>query len=300
MAVETKQRALAGGAKDFLAKPFDLVEVGLRIQNLLESRLLHQLLQNQNQILEEKVKERTIELETANKELETANKELKGLDQAKVDFLQLISHEIRTPLNGIKGFLDILKSEIQSPELLEYLQFLDDSVARLEIFSYQALMITELRTRKTHIQIEEVPLRELFDKTAKQLQEKLRTKNINVSLINDSGLNIIPGNRQLLQVCFDCLINNAIQYSPPNDVVIVKVYPDDTFIVCEFIDKGPGFSSTALDHLFKLFWVGKEHVDQNRGLNLGLVKLIMDAHNGQIAVVNNQPNGAIVRMTFPT
>ena len=50
-----KQRALASGARDFLAKPFDFVEVFLRIRNLLETRYLYQQLENKNKILEEKV-----------------------------------------------------------------------------------------------------------------------------------------------------------------------------------------------------------------------------------------------------
>lgn len=53
---EAKKRALSGGASDFVTKPFDLVEVGLRIRNLLYTSYLQQQLQNQNQLLEEKVK----------------------------------------------------------------------------------------------------------------------------------------------------------------------------------------------------------------------------------------------------
>ncbi len=61
--IESKQRALALGAKSFLAKPYDLHEVGLNIKNLLFTRYLAQQLENQNIILEEKVKERTAYLE---------------------------------------------------------------------------------------------------------------------------------------------------------------------------------------------------------------------------------------------
>jgi PAS domain S-box-containing protein len=68
---EAKQRALAGGAKDFLTKPLDLVEVLLRIKNLLETRFLHLQLQDQNQILEAQVRERTAELTHANTQLHT-------------------------------------------------------------------------------------------------------------------------------------------------------------------------------------------------------------------------------------
>ncbi|MBI3912266.1 MAG: response regulator [Armatimonadetes bacterium] len=66
---EAKQRALRMGAKDFLTKPFDGSEVLLRIGNLVETRFLHRQLQNQNQILEEKVRERTRELEDARMEI---------------------------------------------------------------------------------------------------------------------------------------------------------------------------------------------------------------------------------------
>jgi two-component system sensor histidine kinase/response regulator len=295
---EAKQKALSGGAKDFLSKPFDLDEVGIRIKNLLETRYLHQMLENQNQILDEKVKERTFELQKANLELDLANKELKVLDQAKVGFLNLISHEIRTPLNGIKSFTEILKSEIHSPELQEHLHWLESSVVRLEKFSHLALMITELCTRETEIQIGEVQLRDLMARTNILLEKKIKSKNLQIHLQNSSKLNAIPGNRKYIQLCFDYLTDNAVNFSPPDEVVVINVFSDDKFTVCEFTDDGPGFSSDALTNLFKLFWVGDRHNSQNSGLNLALIKLIMDAHHGRIEVCNNQPKGATVRLTF--
>ena len=64
-----KQRALRLGAKDFLSKPFDTTEVLLRIENLLQTRALHLLLQQQNDLLEEKVRARTHDLEEAEFEI---------------------------------------------------------------------------------------------------------------------------------------------------------------------------------------------------------------------------------------
>lgn len=66
---EAKNQALSQGAKDFLTKPFDRTEVLLRITNLLETRFLYLQLHQQNEILEEKVKERTVELEQAQEEI---------------------------------------------------------------------------------------------------------------------------------------------------------------------------------------------------------------------------------------
>ncbi|MEP7325580.1 MAG: HD domain-containing phosphohydrolase [Gemmatimonadota bacterium] len=66
---EARQRALSSGAKDFLLKPFDMTEVLLRIRNLLETRFLYLLLQDQNQSLEVRVAARTRELEEARLEV---------------------------------------------------------------------------------------------------------------------------------------------------------------------------------------------------------------------------------------
>jgi putative two-component system response regulator len=64
-----RQRALSMGAQDFLSKPFDSVEVLLRIKNLLETRYLYLALQRQNDLLEEKVRERRLELQAAQLEI---------------------------------------------------------------------------------------------------------------------------------------------------------------------------------------------------------------------------------------
>ena len=66
---EAKRRALASGALDFLTKPFDAVEALLRIKNLLRTRSLHLQLQGQNQLLDQKVRERTAELEATQLEI---------------------------------------------------------------------------------------------------------------------------------------------------------------------------------------------------------------------------------------
>ena len=67
--VETKRRALASGARDFLTKPFDRAEVMLRIQNLLETRFLHLELARHNERLRDEVKARTRELEESRVEM---------------------------------------------------------------------------------------------------------------------------------------------------------------------------------------------------------------------------------------
>jgi DNA-binding response OmpR family regulator len=94
---ETKQKALSGGASDFLTKPFDLVEVGLRIRNLLYTVYLLTELRSQNDSLEERVRERTDALEAQNKTLR--------------DIAWTQSHVVRAPLARLMGVVALMELE---------------------------------------------------------------------------------------------------------------------------------------------------------------------------------------------
>jgi len=100
---ETKQKALAGGASDFLTKPFDLVEVGLRIKNLLYTVYLLTELRSQNDSLEERVKERTSALEKQNETLR--------------DIAWTQSHVVRAPLARLMGVVALM--ELEKPDETE-------------------------------------------------------------------------------------------------------------------------------------------------------------------------------------
>jgi formate hydrogenlyase transcriptional activator len=77
-----KLRALASGAKDFISKPFDLVEVKTRIHNMLEVRLLYKKIENYNKVLEQTMQERTGELIRVNEQLSQEIEERKGTEES--------------------------------------------------------------------------------------------------------------------------------------------------------------------------------------------------------------------------
>ena len=296
--IEAKLRALSDGAKDFLSKPFNLYEVRLRINNLLETRYLHQQLENQNQILEEKVKERTADLVQVNNTLDQANKELAVLDHSKNCFLNLISHELRTPLNGILGFTTILKEEISDPELMVFMQCVYDSAERLEAFSYRALLITELRAGKRRVQVGNILISDLIRDLEGRLKQDIAAKQISVNIRLDPAVDTLKGDMELIRICFEQIALNSVKYSPFNGEVGIHVFADGQSTICEFVDNGDGFPESILSNPFMVFVLGSGHHDNTTGLNLAIIKLIMDAHQGRIEIGNEQPRGATVKLTF--
>ena len=137
---ESKQKALACGASDFLTKPFDLIEVDLRIKNLLKVRFLHQQLENQNQILEEKVKERIKELEKSNIELKVAKEKTEHLDKQKSELLNQISKE-KDQKNQPERKNQVTKSDAQITQNNGTILYVKDSLSNIQ--SVEQILETE-------------------------------------------------------------------------------------------------------------------------------------------------------------
>ena len=230
------------GGQDYIAKPFNSDELLSRVKTHIELKHAKDRLKLVNQWLEEKVKERTTELQQANSKLEAANRELQALDQAKSDFLNIISHEINTPLNGIIGFVDILKDELVHPGLYEMLEYLEISVRRLERFSRISLRITELGTKNLAINKEIIWVDQLIESTKSKLAEQVEAKGINLCIEGEIDKSTICGENELIELCFESILKNAISYSPNGGTIIIRIICDREQIVCTFIDQGSGFS----------------------------------------------------------
>ena len=287
------------GGQDYVTKPFNSKEVLSRIKTHIDLKRSKDQLKEVNQWLEVKVQERTIELQDANSKLEEANQELEVLDKSKSDFLSIISHQINTPLNGILGFIAILKEEMIDQRLKEMFHYLELSAKRLEKFAKVSLKITELRTKKLTVQKREITLVDIMESTKTVLSEQINAKNINISFVNNTDTNVLNGDQELIEFCFESILANAIKYTPNGGVVRVKIDSDKEKTECSFIDNGEGFHQDTLKNLFQLFVPSQQYSDDSNGLDLALVKLIMDSHNGEIKAYNNNEVGATVVLIFP-
>ncbi|MCX6167717.1 MAG: response regulator [Ignavibacteriales bacterium] len=129
---ETKQKALAGGASDFISKPFDLIEIDLRIKNLLRARYLHQQLENQKQIVEERVKERTKELEKANIELKVAKEKAEHSDKMKSELISTMSLK-ENQTNYPEQIGGSTKADVESKRNVKTILYIEDDLSEIEL-----------------------------------------------------------------------------------------------------------------------------------------------------------------------
>ncbi|RXQ97426.1 hybrid sensor histidine kinase/response regulator [Ancylomarina salipaludis] len=287
------------GGQDYITKPFNSQEVLVRVKTHIDLKRSKDQLKKVNQWLEDKVEERTKELRKANSELEEVNQELGVLDKAKSDFLSLISHQINTPLNGIIGFITVLKNEQVDANVKEMLHYLELSANRLHRFAKVSLKITELRIKKQPLQKREINLNELIEMTKFTLSEQIKTKRVNVVFDGNIDNAHINGDPELVEFCFESILDNAIKYSPDDGIVRVNIDSDSEKTTCSFTDHGEGFNPQILKNMFKLFVTGSQYDDENTGLDLAQVKLIMDAHEGEVIATNNEKKGATLVLIYP-
>jgi two-component system, sensor histidine kinase and response regulator len=301
---ETKQRALSGGAHDFLTKPFDLVEVGLRIKNLLYTSFLQQQMSKQNLILEEKVKERTVELEIKNTELMAAKEKAETSDKLKTSFINNISHEIRTPLNGILGFGQILTDPDLEPQEKElFVGMLNESSDRLINTVTNFLDVSLLSSGNQEVSKKEFDIDSVINEVVDRFNKPIYSKKL--ALIIDRCLIekkfYVKTDKELISKALFQLVDNAIKFTMQGSITLGYKIEDTQF---EFYinDTGIGISEENQKHIFENFRQGETSITrqyEGSGLGLTIAKGIVELLDGTINLTSEKEKGTNVRFTIP-
>ncbi len=286
------------GAQDYVTKPFNTNELVARVKTHVNLKRSREELEILNRSLEEKVRERTYQLEQANESLKDLNEKLIDLDKAKADFMSIIGHEIRTPLNGIIGITELLKSPQYFEQLGELLEMLDLSVSRLERFSMNALLITEIKTRKPDILDKKFSPNEVIDTVRDETLRLFDSKNLKLFVKGEDMEEGIPGDKDFVKICLLQILDNAVRFSGEGDTVEINTGKIEDNFEIDVRDRGPGFGETIRPELFEAFTRGQDLHDRQAGLGLPLAKLIMDAHEGELVTMNHPEGGALVKLLF--
>ncbi len=281
------------GAQDYVTKPFNMSELLSRVRTHLELRRKNQLLASMNKILEHKVSERTAQLSEA-------NQKLLQLDKAKNDFLTLISHELRTPLTGLTFLSDIMERSNLPDNISRHINILKASTNRLSKFSEIALLITSLKADRGNLNLKPGNVNRIIIKSVDNVMIQAEKKNINIENdVHDVDLQI-QVDELLIEKAIIMILSNAVKHSPLNDRVMIRTCLQDDNVVITIEDDGPGFSDEILKKLFDFFLLGDiYHHSEGLGLSLAAVKLIMEAHSGNIEVMNKGMKGAMVKLIVP-
>ncbi|MEK6256857.1 MAG: ATP-binding protein [Chloroflexota bacterium] len=261
---------------------------------LLEKQLVITTeLETLNQTLEQKVAERTEELEDrntqlaqANKELAQANDELKELDRLKSDFVSLVSHELRGPLTTLNGGLEVA---LQKPDKLpaaarKVLKVMARETRHLTDFVQTILDVSRLDAGILNLNCGPVAVEPFLHR----LVETTFPNGNREILWNFPGeLSPIWVDEIYFEKVISNLLTNAEKYSPSDSSILISVSEDSGEINITITDYGAGIPEKLKNRVFKRFQrLENRDRPNSKGWGLGLyfAKEIMEAHGGKISL----------------
>ncbi|MDP4291009.1 MAG: response regulator [Bacteroidota bacterium] len=300
------------GGQDYITKPFNQKELIARVRTHLELKNVKDNLKDVNRWLEEKVEERTLELHQLNRHLENqandvleaylklekVNDELQTLDESKTAFLKLIAYDICTPLNSLMSFLKNIKDQLALAGNADIIDIIDKAAIRLDRFSQVASRITELRTRNAELFTDFVAVGYFVDFTKDKLTRDFKQDYVPLDFEQNVINSTFQGDKDLLQICFESIIDNVFRYTNEDSLALIHVSSDEENIIFDFINKETLFVNEVSKNLNKILTPGKFYSEQNFGLDMALIKIIMDAHKGNVSIRNNDAEGAVVSLYF--
>ena len=271
-----------------------------------------------NKLLEEKVNDRTKELDSIikklnseieerkkiEKELIKAKEKAESSEKLKSEFLAQMSHEIRSPVHTILNFTDLIK-ELIGPSNDEIIKESFDSIERTGERIVRTidliLNMSELQTGSYECIYKKLDINLILRRLYTEFSYKAKKKNIDLILnINDDELNIIADEYSVVQI-FVNLIDNAIKYTHEGKVEVSSFINEKGEVVVKVADTGIGISEEFLPNLFTAFYQeqrGYTRQYEGNGLGLALVKKYCEINNAGISVESKKGFGSTFTVIF--
>ncbi len=204
-----------------------------------------------------------------------------------------VSHEIRNPLGIIKSSAQLLKSKMAK---LDAESTIPDIIVE-ESGRLDKIITDFLNFAKPRIpDLRSCVVEDIIEKNLAYLNPHIEEKNLNISKEIAQNLPEIMADSAMLYQAFLNILLNAFQSLEDNGCLTIKTVYNSGNIIINFIDNGEGIKEDILKKIWTPFFTSK---DSGTGLGLGIVKNIIEAHNGTITISNAKPNGTNVEMILP-
>jgi signal transduction histidine kinase len=250
----------------------------------LESKMLE--LEKISHALEGRVRERTAELETANKELDA--------------FSFSVSHDLRAPLRAIDGYARILQDDYFAqlpPEALQCLSNILEGSQRMTQLINDLLALS--RVTRQVLKHETVDLSRMAQEIATELRKDSPQRSVEFIIANGLTVNGDPG---LLQIVMENLLNNAWKYTSRREQARIEfgsIFQSDGSRVFFVRDNGAGFNMAHASQLFGAFQ--RLHLEsdfEGTGIGLATVQRIIERHGGRVWAESEVDKGATFYLTL--
>ena len=226
-------------------------------------------------------------------------------ERLRTALLSSLSHDLRTPLAGIEASASSLLDDTATlpagvrHELLD--SILDES-RRMTRLIGNLLNMIRVETGMLAVQQSWQPLEEVLGVALLRMEERLKAHPVTTHIPSD--LPMVPIDELLIEQVFLNLLENAARYAPAGTPIEIAAHQDDSVVLVEVADRGPGVPAGEEERVFERFYRSRAAADSadagaGSGLGLTICRGIITAHGGRIWMVARAGGGTAVRFTLP-
>jgi signal transduction histidine kinase/CheY-like chemotaxis protein len=290
------------------------------IEQVEETQRTKQQISRLNMELEQRVSERTAELEATNRllqeeierrvEIEAAVRasraQAEDADAAKTQFLTMISHELRTPLTTVLGYAQLLDRQAANDDNPKHRKYVKNILAGghfLVQLVDDLLDLTRIQAGKIALNPEPLNVRSLLEQIESSGRVLASTRELALTVDLDSAAGAwLRADRVRVEQVLLNLLTNAVKYNKENGTITVRVRSVTDAQVCiEVSDTGAGIPADKLSRLFKPFdRMGRENGEiEGTGIGLSIAKSLVELMDGMIACDSREGAGTTFLVHLP-
>ncbi len=207
-----------------------------------------------------------------------------------------VAHEIKNPLTSLRSAVETFEGTTDPQRQKRLLGIIIEDVARIDRLITDISDASRLDAELTRSQMEDVCIPVLLETLTKIYQATQKPGVPKIALQIDSGALppealTVPGFEHRLGQVVRNIIDNAISFSKPKDVITIRARREDDKVVVTIDDQGPGIPEENLETIFERFYTQRpsaEDFGKNSGLGLAISKQIIEAHRGRIFATNRR------------
>lgn len=294
-ALAYQQDAAEKGGQALLGQA--LIEMKLLNRETLDQIITEQIiqlrsaLQSANRNLEQRVRERTAELN------EAMNR-LSELNQMKANFVSNISHELRTPLTHIKGYIELLVSESLgkiTDEQRHALTVSQRATGKLEDMIEDLIMFSLSSRGEMTMKLGSVDIRRIVSLVAKSAARKAEDRGVQLIVEAPDGIPFVQADGEKISWVVGQLLDNGIKFTPSGGSVTIALEGEGRNLVLVVVrDTGIGIPQGRMKEIFEPFHQldgSSTRRQGGTGLGLSLVRQIIEAHGSLLDVKSTEGRG---------
>ena len=227
-----------------------------------------------------------------------------ALAKLKSDFVSNVSHELRTPLALIRLYAETLElGRLPNPgKRQEYFEIIRKESERLTSLINNILDFSRIESGKKEYSFRETDVADLVRSTLESYRFEIEQNGFQFEQKIDCNLPQVWVDREAIARSLLNLVNNAVKYSATEKYLGVNLYRHNGGVNLEVVDHGIGIPSKEQPKIFEKFYRVSDplvHNTKGSGLGLSLVRHIVQAHGGEVAVESEPGHGSKFIITLP-